>query len=283
MKINSISASSKSYPSRLRNIPEKPLKIFVRGTMPDDRPAVAIVGTRKPTSYGKYVTTQLAEGLARRGVVIVSGMAIGIDGIAHEAALGAGGRTVAVLGCGVDMFYPARHRQLGEDILSGGGAVLSEYEPGMPALQHHFLARNRIVTGLCDALIVTEATTRSGTMNTVSHALAQGRDVYAVPGPITSPTSAGCNALIAQGAQPIVDIEAFINQFAPLEKQTARQSLLGQNEAEQRILELLEAGISDGETLQLQSKLEAKVYLQTMTMLEIRGAIRPLGANHWSL
>lgn len=282
MKINSISITSTDYPHRLSTIPGAPKQLYIRGDLPDEpKKYVTIIGTRKPTPYGSEITQRLARTLAERGVVIVSGLALGVDGIAHRAALSVGGTTIAVLGGGLETIYPASHRQLGEQMLEQSGALISEYPPGMPPMKHQFLARNRIVSGLSDALIITEASHRSGTFNTVSHALEQGRDVYAVPGPITSPMSRGCNLLIAQGASPIIDIDEFVDQIAPRSTQTVLA--MAYNDAEQSIIDLLATGIRDGAQLQTKSQLDAGLFAQTLTMLEIRGAVRPLGANQWSL
>lgn len=282
IKINSISISKQGYPRRLKNIPGAPRELFYRGELPDDsRKYVAIIGTRKPTRYGVEVTQQLARKLAERGVVIVSGLALGIDALAHRGALDGNGLTIAVFAHGVEQISPRTNEQLGLEI-EKTGALLSEYEPGMP-LQHRaaFLERNRIVSGLSDAVIVTEASLRSGTANTVSHALEQGKDIYAVPGPITSPMSRGCNQLIAQGATPIVDIDAFVDQFAPVD--TAIQPTLAYSSAEEAILNLIKQGLRDGDEIHAKSQLNAGLFAETLTMLELRGAIRPLGANQWSL
>lgn len=282
MKINSISSTEPGFPQRLCNIPGKPAKLFIRGEMPDDtHKFVAIVGTRKPTSYGSEITRQLARKLAERGVVIVSGLALGVDGLAHQGALDGHGRTVAVFAHGLDQITPRTNIHIAERMLESGGALISEFEPGTPLMKYRLLARNRVVSGLSDALIITEASNRSGTFNTVSHALEQGRDVYAVPGPITSPMSRGCNQLIAQGATPITDIDEFVDQFAPVTKET--QLTLAYSEAEQIIINLINQGSRDGDELQTKSQLEAGLFAQTLTMLELRGAIRALGANQWSL
>lgn len=282
MKINSISSIDATFPTRLEVIPGRPDLIYVKGSLPDYALGVAIVGTRKPTAYGRQITAELSERLAERGAVIVSGLAHGIDGIAHEAAIRAHGQTIAVLACGVDQVYPAAHRGLAEKILGGHGAIISEYSPGTPPLQHRFLERNRLVSGLADVVIVTEASLHSGTMNTVSHALEQGKDIYAVPGLITSAMSAGCNALIAQGATPIVSIEAFVDQLLPSDD--AKQiSVFAQNDDEQVILNLLAGGYSDGDSIQKESGLDAALFTQTLTMLEIRGVVKALGGNRWSL
>jgi DNA processing protein len=281
MKINTISSMADAYPSRLVNIPDKPDTIYSKGDIPEYRLGIAIVGTRKPTSYGKQVTAMLTERLAERGAVIISGLAHGIDTIAHQSTLRVGGKTIAVMACGLDQIYPAANRKLAEAILQAEGAIIGEYHPGTPPLQHRFLERNRLVSGLSDIVIVTEASLRSGTMNTVAHALEQGRDVFAVPGPITSAMSAGCNALIAQGAQPIVNIEQFVERLLP--RSAAQTQLFGETSAEQVILDLLAAGHSDGESIHSLSGLDAAQYTQALTMLELRGAIRALGANKWGI
>jgi DNA processing protein len=282
MKINSISATSPTFPDRLLNIPKPPASLYTVGDIPEYKLGVAIVGTRKPTAYGRQVTSDITSRLAERGAVVISGLAHGIDGIAHETAVKAGGKTIAVLPSGLDQIYPGVHRGLAKKIIETGGALVSEYEPGTPPLQYRFLERNRLVSGLADIVIVTEASIRSGTMNTTMHALEQGRDVYAVPGPITSAMSAGCNALILQGATPIVDIEQFVDSVMP-KASKAQLTILAQTLEEQTILDLLSSGISEGDELQTQSKLDPTSYSQTMTMLEIRGAIRSLGANRWGL
>lgn len=282
MKINSISAYDENYPSKLRNLSPPPSTIYTIGEIPEKKLSIAIVGTRKPTNYGRAVTEELAGRLAERGAVIISGLAYGIDSIAQESALKSDGQVVAVLPSGLDRIYPANHRSLAERIVQGEGSLVSEYPAGTPPLQYRFLERNRLVSGLADVVIVTEASLRSGTTNTVSHALEQGKDIYAVPGPITSPMSAGCNNMIAQGAQPITNIESFVDTLMPLKD---KQSTLpfGMSDAEQTILELIGQGITDGDALHSKSALDGALYAQTMTMLEIRGAIKPLGANRWSL
>lgn len=282
MKINTISSTDPHYPQRFKTIEKPPQVLYIRGTLPSYTLGIAIIGTRKPTPYGRRITAELSERLAERGAVIISGLAHGIDGIAHEGALRAGGLTIAVMAGGLEEIYPRAHDALGRRIIESGGALVGEYTSGTPPLQHRFLERNRLVSALSDILIVTEASLRSGTINTVGAALEQGKDVYVVPGPITSPMSAGCNALIAQGATPIITIDGFLEQLfvQPSKKQI---SLLAQNEEEHLILELLASGITDGDVLQTDSHLTPSAYAQTITLLEIRGAIRSLGANRWSL
>ena len=190
------------YPARLRNIFEPPCVLYVKGTLPafDEEVAVAMVGTRACTPYGTSCAEKLAYGLARQGALVVSGAARGIDSAAHRGALRAGGVTVAVLGNGLDVVYPEENASLYRDI-AAAGALLSEYPPGTAAEGWHFPIRNRIISGLCLATVVAEAPLeRSGALITANTALEQGRDVFAVPGPIDAPMSRGCNRLIADGA-----------------------------------------------------------------------------------
>lgn len=194
------------YPVRLRNIFEPPCLLYVKGQLPafDEEAAVAMVGTRKATPYGIESTEKLAFGLAKQGALVVSGAAYGIDASAHRGALRAGARTVAVLGNGIDVVYPAGNEWLYRDI-AASGALISEYPPGTSAEGWHFPIRNRIISGLCLATVVVEAPEeRSGALITANTALEQGRDVFAVPGAIDAPMSRGCNRLIADSAAGLV-------------------------------------------------------------------------------
>ena len=228
---------------------------------------------------------QLASELARRGVVIVSGLALGVDAIAHQAALDAGGTTIAVQANGLHRLYPSSNRQLGERIIKQGGAIISEYETGIDARQHQFLERNRIVSGLSDAVIVTEAASRSGTLNTAGHALAQGKYVFAVPGNITSPMSAGCNALLARGAAPALSAEVILEAIMPeaLDDQSQVPLPLGSTPLEQAIIDALAQGERDGDSILSRLNASPTEFNTALTMLEINGIITPLGANQWTL
>lgn len=199
MKVKKITLADSAYPTVLREIAAPPKQLYYLGAPPDTwlaRPRVAIVGSRGVTPYGKAVTEQLAGQLAERGITIISGLALGVDAVAHTAAIAAGGMHIAVLANGLDEIYPASNTNLARQLLSSGGTIISEYPEGTPSFKQNFVARNRIVTGLCDALLITEATEKSGTLHTARFALEQGKDVLVVPGNITSPTSVGCNNLI---------------------------------------------------------------------------------------
>ncbi len=284
MKINSISPLKHKYLQIIDTIAKPPKRLYFVGSLPNERrPSVAIIGSRKPTAYGREVTYQLSYDLAKRGIVIISGLAFGIDGIAHQATLDAGGTTIAILANGVDIIYPAAHKNLADNIIKGGGAIISEYEPGTTARQYTFLERNRIVSGLADAIIVTEAAIRSGTLSTVTHALEQGKEVFVVPGNITSPLSAGCNALIKQGAHPVTCAEDVLEIIAPDLLQPQQMLALGNTPLESMIISLLQAGIRDGDQLQLQSEADVSEFSQTLTMMEITGTVRALGGNQWTL
>lgn len=284
MKINAISPDESKYLKILNSIAKSPKKLYYSGILPDTRiTSVAIVGTRRPSSYGKEVTHRLSFDLAKRGVVIVSGLALGVDAVAHQAAIEAGGTTIGVLGNPLPDIAPRSNRALGESILRRGGALLSEYEPGSRVFPSNFLERNRIVSGISDAIIITEATTRSGTLNTAARALEQGKEVFVVPGNITSPLSAGCNALIKQGAHVITSYQDVLEIIAPDIEQIQQILPLGQNELETKIIRLIAGGMRDGETIMTECNVESAQFNTALTMLEIAGSIRPLGANQWTI
>ena len=211
-----------SFPSLLGAIHDPPPALFVRGEGDVEvlsRAAVAVVGARSCSAYGRSVARSLSRDIAAAGLVVVSGMARGIDGEAHRGALEAGGSTVAVLGCGVDRDYPAAHAELARRIC-GHGLIVSEYEPGVEPAPWRFPARNRIIAGLCSATVVVEARERSGALITADFALEEGRDVLAVPGEITSALSAGTNALLRLGAIPVTCAGDVLELFdlAPVER-----------------------------------------------------------------
>lgn len=284
IKINRISPQNNNFTQIINTIALVPKKLYYLGELPAVRhPTVAIVGTRKPTRYGQEVTHRLSYDLAKRGVVIVSGMALGVDAIAHRAALEAGGTTLAVQANGLSRLYPATNRQLGEDIIKSGGAIVSEYEPDVDAREFRFLERNRIVSGLSDAVLITEAAARSGTLNTAAHALEQGREVFIVPGNITSPLSAGCNRLLKQGATPVTCVEDILEVIAPQLLQAQAALALGDNPLQSKIIALLNEGIRDGDELCTLSGAEARQFATELTMMELTGLIRALGGNQWTL
>jgi DNA processing protein len=285
MKVKNLTINDSAYPSTLRQLSAAPKQLFYMGAEPSewlDRPRVSIVGSRGVTPYGQQVTTKFAAELSEYGIVIVSGLALGVDGIAHQACVRAGGTAVAVLPCGLDRVYPASHTQLARDILTHGGTLLSEYEAGMPGFKQNFIARNRIVAGLADALLITEATDKSGTLHTARFALEQGRDVLVVPGNITSPNSVGTNNLIKAGAQPVTSIADILHVLGLDETSAAERIHRGETAEEQALLDLLYQGTTDGHRLLSDSNLSTETFTQTLTMLELGGKVQPLGNNHWA-
>lgn len=201
------------YPQRLKNIPDAPYGLFFKGNLPkEEQISVAIIGARECSEYGRYVAAELGRYLGGHSIQVISGMARGIDGISQEAALGEGGASFGVLGCGVDICYPAQNQRLYDQLLEKGG-ILSAYPPGTLPRSQNFPPRNRIVSGLADAVIVIEARQKSGTLITVDMALEQGRDVYVVPGRVTDRLSDGCNSLLKQGAEVFLSPEEFLREL----------------------------------------------------------------------
>lgn len=264
------------YPPKLRQIPDPPPVLYQAGAWEaDQRPAIAIVGTRKPTAYGLTVAEQLGRELARLGAVVISGMARGIDSAAHRGALSEGGTSVAVLGGGADLCYPREAATIYR-AMKDRGAILSEQAPGTEPRREHFPERNRIISGLCDGVIVVEAGERSGTLITVTHALSQGREVFAVPGPITSPMSIGPHRLIREGACLIESGRQVLEELgfvAPAEGPIDRTPALLSPE-EQRLLGWMGHSPRRPDELAEAFGLLAAEVQATLTMLEIRGAVR---------
>lgn len=284
MNIKSQTPDREKYFKILDSIALVPKRLYFMGDIPTTRqPSVAIVGSRKPTSYGKEITHQIAYDLAQRGVIIISGLALGVDSIAHRAALEAHGTTLAVLANGLPTIYPSAHTALAQQIIHHHGAIISEYPTGTPPMPFRFLERNRLVSGLADAIIITEAAARSGTLNTAAHALEQGKDIFVVPGNITSPMSAGTNALLKQGASPVTSSDDILEIIAPELLRPQVVLPLGQTPLESNIIALLQQGIRSGDEIQQHLKIAANDFSVTLTTMELNGVIRSLGSNRWTL
>lgn len=267
----------------MQGVAPPPTELYIQGPLEEflDAPRVAIVGSRKVTPYGRAVTLKITRELAERGVVVVSGLALGTDSVAHAAALEVGGKTIAVLPSSLTDVYPKTHLSLAKQILDTNNVLVSEYtESGTPH-KHQFIARNRLIAGLSQAVLIPEAAEKSGSLHTAGFALEQGKMVLAVPGNITSELSRGTNNLIRAGAIPVTSVSDVLEVLGlSLQPQAAP---LGRSDEETTILRLLYDGTSDANELQLQSNIEAALFNQTLTMLEITGKIRPIGAGHWSL
>ncbi len=272
------------YPMILREIPGPPPVLYYRGSLPGhDDPTVAIVGTRRATSYGREATQRIAGELAAAGVTVVSGLAKGIDGFAHRAALESGGRTIAVMASGVDIIYPPEHRQLAERILEAG-ALVSDYPPGTKPDAPNFPARNRIISGLSRATIVVEAPSRSGALITVGFAADQGRDVYAVPGSILSASSEGTNKLLRDGATPLTsaaDVLGDLDLAPANSREEPEQIAFPISDEERAIYALVTAEPQHIDELAYSAGLTISQASALMTMLELKGLVANAGAQHF--
>jgi DNA processing protein len=265
-------ASDAEYPAALRDLRHPPKQLFVAGsTAVLHRPVVAIVGTRRSTAYGERIARELSTAVARAGGCVLSGMARGIDAVAHHAALKAGGATAAVLGTGVDIPYPVGHRPLHESI-ARNGLLLSEFPPGRTAMPGSFPRRNRLIAALARVTIVVEAPERSGALGTATEALHLDRDVAAVPGPIDVPQSAGSNQLLRDGAQVITSVEDALT-LAGLERgSTLRPRDLRPDE--ERLWSALAEGALDPDALAARSGLPARRCLAAIATLELAGLVQ---------
>lgn len=296
MKINEVRPLEHDFTKVLETIALMPKLLYYVGKLPENvdylnntlksRPkCVAIVGARKNTPYGKEIAYKAAYELAKEGIIIISGLAYGIDSIAHRGALDAGGKTIAVLGTPIDEIYPREHTGLAKEIIEKGGAIISEYAPGSKLVRKYtFLERNRLISGLSDAVLIAEAADRSGSLNTASHALTEGKDLYAVPGDITRITSIGCNRLIAQGAYPYIEPEDILNRLFPSRLAKKRKkSVFSSSPLEKSILTEIDSGNQDGEKIIENLKISPAEFSQAITMLEIRDKVIALGMNQWSI
>ncbi len=274
-----------AYPSRLREVDQPPPVLYVKGELTlEDQWSVAIVGTRRMTGYGKQVTTELAAFLAGHGICVVSGLARGIDTVAHASAIHAGGRTIAVLGCGVDVIYPPENRHLYEQITQQG-AIISDYAPGTAPEGINFPPRNRIIAGLSAATVVIEAGKSSGALITSTFAAEQGREVFAVPGNIYAPQSKGSNFLIQQGARPLLDFDELLEtlQYGNAKQQQTARKLIPESDVEAKLLQVLCDQPMHVDEIHIQSDLPMSVVSATLTILELKGMVYQTGKMHYSV
>ena len=283
-----VTRQDREYPKRLLELPGMPYALYLKGRLPEEeRRTVAVVGARRCTPYGERMTLEFAEVLAENGVQLISGMARGIDGAAQRGALNGGGRTFAVLGCGADVCYPREHRGLYEDMQKEGG-VISEYPPGFPPLPANFPARNRIISGLADVVLVMEAKEKSGSLITADMALEQGRDVYALPGPIESALSAGCNRLIRQGAGILLSPQDLLEEMQVTPKNTIdlKRGKEGKNKimlesGENLVYSMLSLYPKSCEELVKLTGLSARELTAHLVSLELKGYIEERSKNYY--
>lgn len=274
------------YPGRLKEIYDYPPILYVKGSLlPEDEWCVAVVGTRRATIYGKQITEEMVTDLAKNKITIVSGLAKGIDTVAHRAALQTGGRTIAVLACGLDIIYPAENASLAKDI-AGHGALISEYPLGSKPHAENFPRRNRILSGLSMGVLVTEADEDSGAMITARDALEQNREVFAVPGSILSPASRGTNHLIQAGEAKLVnkytDILEELN-LTTAARQIEMSEILPETETETMLIKQLSAEPSHIDEVCQRSGLPAAMVSSTLAMLELKGLVKQVGTMNYVL
>lgn len=284
--ITALTSRDESYPASLREIYDPPPVLYVKGQMiPDDEWALAVVGTRRPTYYGREVTESMVSDLARNRITIVSGLAKGVDAVAHRAALDAGGRTVAVLGCGLDRVYPQEHIKLASEI-SRHGALVSEQPVGTPPRRENFPLRNRIMSGISLGVLVIEADQKSGARITADRALEQGRDVFAVPGSILSPMSRLPNQLIQQGASLVTsahDIMEELNLTMAVQHAEVKQ-LMPATETESAILDILRNASPEPihiDELRRHSNMPIAAVSSSLSLMELKGMVKQVGGMNY--
>lgn len=281
----SIQINDEQYPSQLREIAQPPAVLHIRGHIPKHKPMIAVVGTRRCTSYGKRATERIVKGLVRAGVTIVSGMAIGIDSEAHKATLEAGGETIAVVGSGIDesVIYPSSNRKLAREIETHG-AVISEFDPYAKSENYYFPQRNRVISGLSLGVVVIESKERGGSLITANYALDQNREVFAVPGPIFAETSAGPNNLIKQGAKPVTCAEDILEELNLAIPDQNERALFSADPTEQKIITVILD--KNGESIHIddiveKTKLSASQVSSTLIAMELDEKIKNLGRDYY--
>ena len=290
-EIKIITRIESSFPQQLLEIPDPPIALFIKGTFEvAGKKFIGIVGTRKPTAYGREITARVTRDLALSGLGIVSGMARGIDGVAHRTAIEAGAYTIAVLGCGVDIIYPPDHKDLYVEIIARSGAVISEVPPGHTVLKGLFPARNRIISGISLGIVVTEGAQDSGSLITARLAAEQGREVFAVPGPITSYLSVGPSKLIKQGAKIVTEVGDILEEFNIKNeiskiKNSNKISNNGRtlSPEEEKLVGLLTQGEMLYDEIIRESGLPASEVGSLLSLMELGGIIRALGNGKYGL
>jgi DNA processing protein len=271
------------YPQRLKEIDQPPPVLYIRGDyLPDDVFAVAVVGTRRVTAYGRQITEELASFLAANGITVISGLARGVDGIAHQTSLKAGGRTIGVLGSGVDRIYPPEHRALAEKMMERG-AIISDYAPGTPPDASNFPPRNRIVSGLSLAVVVIEAGETSGALITAEFAAEQGREVFAVPGSILAPQSKGTNKLIQKGALPLLSVDDLMQalDLTRMGEHKAARKIIPSDETEARLMNVLGAEPLHVDEIRNRTELAIEKVSATLALMELKGMVRQVGGMNY--
>lgn len=280
--VKALTVADEDYPGDLKEIHDPPAVLFYKGELPKQAKYLAVVGARKCTRYGQQIAADLVQPLAAHGVVIVSGLALGIDALAHQAALDAAGQTVAVLGSGLDEanIYPTRNRFVAKQIINGHGAIVSEFPIGTHPLAQNFPQRNRIIAGLAQGTLIIEAAAKSGSLITARLAMESGRDVFAVPGPINSPLSEGPNNLIKMGAIPVTSVEDILNHLGLVKAESTNPYQPG-SELEAKIYESMSQEPKQVDDIIRETKLATAEVTSTLTLMEMKGSARHLGGQYY--
>ncbi|MGI9027619.1 MAG: DNA-processing protein DprA [Candidatus Saccharimonadales bacterium] len=282
--IITISNSDPLFPSDFNRVLPKITKVYAIGNtdlLAQGR-CLSIVGSRRPTNYGQETTAEFAQAAARAGFTIVSGLAFGIDSIAHQAALDCGGKTIAILPTGLQNIYPVSHAYIAKQIVATGGLLLSEYANGAPPMKHYFIRRNRLIAALSDTLLVTEGGKNSGSKHTADFAIDLGKDICVIPGHITSPLSVVPNNLLKEGAHPMITPSDLLTILGVHENLMKRR-YSAKNKYEQLILNLLRTENLSVEAMLQASQLEVSTFNVHLTMLEIKGVIEQTASKSWRL
>lgn len=291
-KVGYLTLQDTDYPQQLKQIQKPPFMLYVKGSFDfnaiENQRTIAIVGTRKITAYGKQVTESLTSDLAANGFVIVSGLAMGVDATAHRTTIENKGKTLAVLGCGVDCCYPRENQRLYEDILDNGGAVVSEYPLGQQPSQGSFPSRNRIIAGLSQGVVVTEGAADSGALYTAEEAFALSRPVFAVPGPITSGLSKGPHSLIAKGGKLISSAEDIMKELGFGKDKGARggigtEQVKGDTKEEQMIIDLLQNEDVHFDAIAKATKIDPSKLGGLLSLMEMKGIVKAQDAGFFAL
>lgn len=286
--INIITIYDENYPAGLKYISENPKVLYTKGEMiEDDKLSIAIVGSRKATAYGKWACEKFTKELVDMDVTIISGLASGIDTIAHKTALDYGGRTVGVLGNGIDKIYPKRNLSLYEE-MEKSGLIVSEFPLGTPPLAFNFPLRNRIISGMSRGVIVIEAQEKSGSLITAHHALDQGKDVFALPGNINSIFSGGTNKLIKDGAKPLLDIDDIVEEIYELKERIQSNKISNidysnYSETETKIIKTLEEGPIHSDTIVYKTGIDISTVNSILTILELKGTIKEMSSSVFTI
>lgn len=282
--IRIITQEDKQYPGQLKNIPDPPICLYVKGNIQefnfDEDLFFAVVGTRKPTSYGQQIARKFSSELAESGFVIVSGMAMGIDATAHQAALDKNGKTIAVLGCGVDIVYPAINRNIYDHIVKSGGLVISEFPPGQMVQKGLFIARNRLISGLSIGVLVVEGGKDSGSLITARYAANQGKEVFAPPVPLTSEMSEAPSLLLKQGAKLVTTIDDILEEF---HIKKIKKTILPLSDEEQSIVKILQKESLAIDELLEKIDFDMSYTMSLLTGLEIKGIVTKTSSGQYEV